>query len=82
MTTLNNNQELQKIIKNAVDPDFVIELDNPYSSVSVRSFWVMLKSKAEVVRWLYTVRTIVVAKSSSKWLFSFSGTSWWNNNQR
>jgi len=49
MTTLNNNQELQKIIKNAVDPDFVIELDNPYSSVSVRSFWVMLKSKAEVV---------------------------------
>jgi len=49
MTNLNDNEELQKLIKISVDPTFVIKLGNPFSTVSVQPFWVMLKSNNQVV---------------------------------
>lgn len=49
MTNFSGNEELQKLVKISVDPDYVIKLDNPFSSVSIQPFWVILKSGNDVV---------------------------------
>ena|SRR3989344_427278 len=45
----NDNITLQSLLKISVVPDFIISLDNPFPLISVKSFWVMLKSKTGVV---------------------------------
>jgi len=45
----NDNAVLQDLLKISVEPDFVIKLGNPYPSISIQSFWVMLKSKTGTV---------------------------------
>lgn len=40
-----DNTMFQNLLKISVEPGFVISLDNPFPALSVKSFWVMLKSK-------------------------------------